>query len=75
MKSCTISFRIKDYFPKINSIPFEEYVCLFINGDFNEKIPLIEKEYNKSHQINNINSNLKNKIHLVNINDFSLVGI
>ena len=76
MKSCTISFRIKDYFPKINSIPFEEYVCLFINGDFNEKIPLIEKEYNIcTHQINNVNSDLKYKIHLVNINDFSLVGI
>ena len=76
MKSCSISFKIKDYFPKISSIPFEEYVCLFINGDFNEKIPLIEKDYNIcTHQINNVNSDLKYKIHLVNINDFSLVGI
>ena len=76
MKSCTISFRIKDYFPKIDTIPFEEYVCLFINGEFNEKIPLIEKDYNIcKHQINNVNSDLKYKIHLVNINDFSLVGI
>ena len=76
MKSCSISFKIKDYFPKINSIPFDEYVCLFINGDFNEKIPLIEKDYNIcTHQINNVNSDLKYKIHLVNINDFSLVGI
>ena len=46
MKSCSVSFKIKDYFPKIDTIPFDEYVCLFINGDFNEKIPLIEKDYN-----------------------------
>ena len=76
MKSCSVSFKIKDYFPKIDTIPFDEYVCLFINGDFNEKIPLIEKDYNIcKHQINNVNSDLKYKIHLVNINDFSLIGI
>ena len=76
MKSCSVSFKIKDYFPKIETIPFDEYVCLFINGDFNEKIPLIEKDYNIcKHQINNVNSDLKYKIHLVNINDFSLIGI
>ena len=76
MKSCSVSFKIKDYFPKIETIPFDEYVCLFINGDFNEKIPLIEKDYNIcKHQINNVNSDLKYKIHLVNINDFSLIGM
>lgn len=76
MKSCSVSFKIKDYFPKIDTIPFDEYVCLFINGDFNEKIPLIEKDYNIcKHQINNVNSDLKYKIHLVNINDFSLIGM
>ena len=76
MKSCSITFKIKDYFPKIASIPFEEYACLFMNNDFNEKIPLIEKDYNTcKHQINNVNSDLKYKVHLVNINDFSLIGI
>ena len=76
MRSCTITFKIKDYFPKIDSIPFEEYFCLFINGDFNEKISLIEKDFNIcKHQINNVNSDLKYKIHIVNINDGSLIGI
>ena len=76
MKSCSITFKIKDYFPKIDTIPFEEYVCIIINKDFNEKIPLIEKDYNTcQHQINNVNSDLKYKLHLVNINDFSLIGI
>ena len=76
MKSCSVSFKIKDYFPKIDTIPFDKYVCLFINGDFNEKIPLIEKDYNIcKHQINNVSSDLKYKIHLVNINDFSLIGM
>ena len=76
MRSCTITFKIKDYFPKIDSIPFEEFFCLFINGDFNEKIPLIEKDFNIcKHQINNVNTDLKYKIHIVNINDGSLIGI
>ena len=76
MKSCSITFKIKDFFPKIDTIPFEEYACLFMSGDYNEKIPLIEKDYNVcKHQIYNVNSDLKYKIHLVNINDFSLIGI
>ena len=76
MRSCEITFKIKDYFPKIDSIPFEDYVCLFINGDFSEKISLIEKDFNTcKHQINNVNSDLKYKIHIVNINDSSLIGI
>ena len=76
MKSCSITFKIKDFFPKIDTIPFDEYACLFMSGDYNEKIPLIEKDYNAcKHQIYNVNSDLKYKIHLVNINDFSLIGI
>ena len=43
MKSCSITFKIKDFFPKIDTIPFDEYACLFMSGDYNEKIPLIEK--------------------------------
>ena len=76
MRSCEITFKIKDYFPKIDTIPFEEYVCIFIKGDFNEKISLIEKDFNTcKHQINNVNSDLKYKIHIVNLNDSSLIGI
>ena len=76
MKSCSITFKIKDYFPKIDIIPFDEYACLFMCGDYNEKIPLIEKDYNFcKHQIYNVKSDLKYKVHLVNINDFSLIGI
>ena len=76
MRSCEITFKIKDYFPKIDTIPFEEYVCIFINGDFSEKISLIEKDFNTcKHQINSVNSDLKYKIHIVNINDSSLIGI
>ena len=53
MKSCSITFKIKDYFPKIDTIPFDEYACLFIGRDYNEKIPLIEKDFNFcKHQIN-----------------------
>ena len=74
--NCIVTLKINDYFPKIDSIPFEEYACLFINGDFNEKISLIEKDCNIcSHQINKVNSDLKYKIFLVNIHDNSLIGI
>ena len=76
MRSCIITFRIKDYFPKLSNIPFEEYACLFVGEDFNEKIPLIEKDFNIcKHQVNNINSDLKYKVHLVSITDYSLIGM
>ena len=76
MRTCTITFKIKDYFPKISSIPFEEYACLFIGDDFNEKISLIEKDFSLcKHQVNNIRSDLKYKVHLISINDYSLIGI
>ena len=41
--SCIVTLKINDYYPKIDSIPYENLVCLFTYGDFFVKIPLIQK--------------------------------
>ena len=40
MSEYSISFKIKDYNPKIKSISFKDYLCILINGDFQIRIPL-----------------------------------
>ena len=41
--NCIVTLKINDYYPKLNTIPYENYVCLFTYGDFFCKIPLIKK--------------------------------
>ena len=44
MSTCSILIKIKDYFPKIDSIPYQNYICLFTNGENQGQIPLISNE-------------------------------
>ena len=54
MSNYLISFKIKDYIPKINSISFKNYLCILINGDFQIRIPLISNNYSFSkHELKN----------------------
>ena len=76
MSTCTIIIKIKDYFPKIDSIPYQNFVCLLTNGDNEGQLPLISQE-NKSyqHQIKNVVSDIKYKVHVLDYNDMSLIGM
>ena len=76
MKTCSIIIKIKDYFPKIDSIPYQNFICLFTNGENEGQIPLISKE-NESykHQVKNVLSDIKYKIHVLDYNDMSLIGM
>ena len=76
MTTCTIIIKIKDYFPKIESIPYQNFVCLFTNGENEGQLPLISQE-NESyqHQIKNIISDIKYKVHVLDYNDMSLIGM
>ena len=76
MSTCTIIIKIKDYFPKSQSIPYENYICLFTNGENEGQIPLVSKE-NESyqHQIKNVVSDIKYKVHVLDFNDMSLIGM
>ena len=62
MTTCTIIIKIKDYFPKIDTIPYQNFICLFTNGESEGQIPLISKETDVyKHQIKNIITDIKYK--------------
>ena len=74
--NCIITLKIKDYYPKSNTIPYDSFVCLFTYGDFFGKIPLIQKSTNIcKHEISTISSDIKYNIHILEYSDSSLIGI
>lgn len=77
MSNCLISFKIVDYNPKLNSIPYKNYICLFICGDFKLKIPIINNNDfpNLKHQINCIQGDINYKLSLYDINKKELIGL
>ena len=76
MSTCTIIIKIKDYFPKLDTIPYQNFICLFTNGESEGQIPLISKDTETyKHQIKNIISDVKYKIHVLDYNDMSLIGM
>ena len=74
--NCVITLKINDYYPKLESIPFENFICLFTYGDFFVKVPLIQKSNNIcKHEIETISSDIKYSIHILESNESSLIGI
>ena len=65
MTNYLISFKIKNYSPKLNSISFKDYLCILINGDFQIRIPLISNNYSFSkYELKNTKSGSFYKISL-----------
>jgi hypothetical protein len=76
MSTCSIIIKIKDYFPKIDTIPYQNFICLFTNGENEGQIPLISKDDESyKHQMKNVLSDIKYKIHVLDYNDMSLIGM
>ena len=76
MSTCTIIIKIKDYFPKNDNIPYHNFICLFTNGENEGQIPLISKDSESyQHQIKNVLSDIKYKVHVLDFNDMSLIGM
>ena len=74
--SCIVTLKINDYYPKNDLIPYDKFMCIFTYGDFFVKIPLIKKSNNIcKHEIHKISSDIKYSIHILEINDSSLIGI
>jgi hypothetical protein len=74
--NCIVTLKINDYYPKNESIPYENFVCLFTYGDFFGKIPLIKKSNNIcKHEIEKISSDIKYNIRILEFNESSLIGI
>ena len=76
MITCKITIKIKDYFPKVNTIPYENYICLFTCGVYEGQIPFLPDDTKIiQHQIKNITSDIKYKVHILDYNDMSLIGM
>ena len=76
MISCKVIIKIKDYFPKTDTIPYENYICLFSYNDYEEQIPFLPDESRTiQHQIRNITSDIRYKVHILDFNDMSLIGM
>ena len=76
MITCKITIKIKDYFPKIETIPYENYICLFTYGEYEGQIPFLPDDSKTiQHQIKNITSDVKYKVHILDYNDMSLIGM
>ena len=74
--NCIITLKINDYFPKLESIPYENIICLITNGDFKERIPISKNNNNKcTHEIPIINTDINYTIHILESNSNSLIGI
>ena len=76
MISCSMTIKIKDYYPKIDTIPYENYICLFTYKEYQGQIPFLPEENQQyQEQIKNITSDVKYKVHVLNNNDMSLIGM
>ena len=76
MSTCTIIIKIKDYYPKVDSIPYDKFICLFTCEENEGQLPLVSQEKESfQHQIKNIVSDIKYKIHVLDFNDMSLIGM
>ena len=76
MSTCTIIIKVKDYFPKIDTIPYQNYICLFTSGENEGQVPLISQENDSyQHQVKNVVSDIKYKVHVLDYNDMSLIGM
>ena len=76
MLTCRLTIKIKDYFPKTESIPYSNYICLFSCGEYQGKIPFLPDESKYlQHQIKNISSDIKYKVLILDFNDMTLIGM
>ena len=76
MTNCSLSLKIKTYQPKLNTIPYENFVCILSYNECKNYLYFSKKRNNKSiHQIQSLNSDLKYKITVINIIEHSLIGI
>ena len=76
MLTCRLTIKIKDYFPKTESIPYSNYICLFSCGEYQGQIPFLPDESKYlQHQIKNISSDIKYKVLILDFNDMTLIGM
>ena len=73
----SVTIAIKDYFPKDQNIPYDKFICIFNNNNYNSKIKLsnIQTQNFFKHKVECINSNIVYNLHLLDSTKNSLIGI
>ena len=73
----SVTIAIKDYFPKDQNIPYDKFICIFNNNNFNSKIKLsnIQTQNFFKHKVECINSNIVYNLHMIDSTKNSLIGI
>ena len=75
MANCQITLKIKDFFPKLESLSFYNLKCLISNGNNISEIYFSNYKKEKYiHQPKVVNSDLNYKIKLINYENSSLIG-
>ena len=75
--SLSVKISIKDFFPKNENIPYENFTCLLTNNNFSGKIHLTylsNKNFIK-HKTDIYNSNIIYNINIINSSNNALIGI
>ena len=75
--SLLVKISIKDFFPKNENIPYDNFICLFTHHNFNGKISLSNLANNNSikHKTESFNSNIIYNLHMLDAKKNSLIGI
>ena len=75
--SLLVKISIKDFYPKNENIPYDDFICLFTHHNFNGKISLSNLANNNSikHRTESLNSNIIYNLHMLDSKKNSLVGI
>ena len=76
MTNYSISFKIDDFNQKIESISYNNFICLLIYEDFQLRMPLGSNEYNKfEHILKKVKSDLYYKITVFDDKTKTIIGV
>ena len=76
MNCCSVIIKIKDFLPKLSKIPYENYICIFTNNEFEGRISLMQYEYQHiNHEIKDIKSDIIYKIKVIDLISKKIIGI
>ena len=76
MNYFTVLIKIKDFFPKFEAIPFDNYLCIFTNNEFEGRISLTQYKYQYiKHEIKDINTDIKYKILVTDFISKKQIGV
>ena len=75
MNCLTILIKIKEYSYKKGEIPFNNFICVLKNNEFEGRISLTQYKYQFiNHEIRDINSDINYKINLIDFITNKLIG-